>query len=412
MTRVSKTTITRRAFNVGALAAAATVGAPAIVRAQGARLKVGILVPRSGLQAQLGQAMQRGHDIAIPVLKELGYPDIEWVAGDTETSIDIARSAAERLIGAGCNVVTGCFDSGQTTAVAQVCEQKKTPFLVSIAAAPQITEQGYKYVFRNFVRAQDIVRDAFNLQKELFATTGKTPETAVLMYINDTYGTSVIGAIDKMFPDFNMPFKIVDKISYDPAARDLSTEVAKAKASGAQQLWVVGRLNDAMLLTREMVKQRWEPLGIIATGPGWSEDPYRKTMGKLGDYAISTIPWFDPSKAMSKRMVAEFVKRFPDIAPETQFAYSAEAALIIADAYKRAKSTDPDAMADAIRKTDLKRDETLSIGPGVKFDAKGQNVDLKMAAVQNRDGLPRVVLPKDAAEIAVVYPMPGWQKRG
>jgi|SRR6185295_1619964 branched-chain amino acid transport system substrate-binding protein len=135
-------------------------------------------------------------------------------------------------------------------------------------------------------------------------------------------------------------------------------------------------------------------------------------MGKLGDYAISTIPWYDPSKAMSKRMVAEFVKRFPDIAPETQFAHAAEASLIISDAYKRAKSTDPDAMADAIRKTDLKRDETLSIGPGVKFDAKGQNVDLRNAGVQNRDGLPRVVLPKDAAEIAPVYPMPGWQKRG
>ena len=203
MTRVSKTTITRRTFNAGALAAAATIGAPAIVRAQSARLKVGILVPRSGLQAQLGQAMQRGHDVAAEVLKELGYPDIEWVPGDTETSIDIARSAAERLIGAGCNVITGCFDSGQTTAVAQVCEQKKTPFLVSIAAAPQITEQGYKYVFRNFVRAQEVVRDAFNLQKELFATTGKTPQTAVLMNINDTYGTSVVGAIDKMAPDFN-----------------------------------------------------------------------------------------------------------------------------------------------------------------------------------------------------------------
>ena len=121
MTTDRSRTITRRTFNVGALAAAATIGAPAIVRAQSAKLKVGILVPRSGLQAPLGQSMQRGHDAAAPVLKALGYPDIEWVAGDTETSIDIARSAAERLIGGGCNVLTGCFDSGQTTAVAQVC---------------------------------------------------------------------------------------------------------------------------------------------------------------------------------------------------------------------------------------------------------------------------------------------------
>ena len=406
------TSFTRRTFNVGALAAAATVAAPAIVRGQGAKLKVGILVPRSGLQAQLGQSMQRGHDTATQVLKGLGYPDIDWVAGDTETSIDVARSTAERMISGGCNAMIGCFDSGQTTAVAQVCEQKKTPFLISIAAAPQITEQGYRYVFRNFVRAQDIVRDAMQLQKDLFAAAGKTPETVVLMYINDTYGTSVLGAIDRMFPDAKMPFKLVDKIGYDPAARDLSTEVAKAKASGAQQLWVVGRLNDAMLLTREMVKQRWEPMGIISSGPGWYEDQYRKTLGKLADYAISTVPWYDPNKAMAKKMLAAFSAKFPDIPPDTNLAYAFEASLIMSDAYRRAKSTDADALADAIRKTDLKRDETVTIGPGVKFDAKGQNVDLKMAAVQNRDGQPKVILPKEAAQIAPAYPMPGWQKRG
>jgi len=412
MTRVSKTTITRRAFNAGALAAAATVGAPAIVRAQGARLKVGILVPRSGGQAPLGQAMQRGHDIVVPILKELGYPDIEWVNGDTESSIDIARSTAERMIGAGCQAMTGCFDSGMTTAVAQVCEQKKTPFVISIAAAPQITEQGYKYVFRNFVRAQDIARDAMNLQKELFAASGKTPKTAILMHVNDTYGTSAAQAIDRMFPDFNMPFKIVDKISYDTNARDLSTEVAKAKASGGELLWVIGRLNDAILITREMVKQRWEPLGIVSTGPGWYDDQYRKTLGKLGNYPISTVPWFDPNKALAKKMLAAYTAKFPDNSPDANCAYAFEASLVLADAYKRAKSTDADALADAIRKTDLKYDETVSIGPGVKFDAKGQNVDLKNAAIQNLDGKPRVVLPKNAAEIAPVFPMPGWQKRG
>jgi branched-chain amino acid transport system substrate-binding protein len=404
--------ITRRTFNTGALAAAATLGAPAIVRAQGARLKVGILVPRSGVQAQLGQAMQRGHDVAVPLLKELGYPDIEWVAGDTETSIDVARSAAERLIGAGCNLLTGCFDSGQTTAVAQVCEQRRTPFMISIAAAPQITEQGYKYVFRNFTRSPTIVQYAFTLQKDLYRAASRTPKSAVLMHVNDTYGTSVVGAIDAMGPKFEMPFKIVEKISYDPAARDLSTEVAKAKASGGELLWVVGRLNDAILLTREMVKQRWEPVGIISSGPGWYEDQYRKSLGKLGDFAFSTVPWYDPAKPLAKKMIAAFKSRFPDVAPDTNLAYAFEASLIIADTYKRAKSTAPDALADAMRKTNLGYDSSVTIGPGVKFDAKGQNDSLGLALVQNRDGLPRVVLPTNAAELKPIFPAPGWQKRG
>jgi len=60
-----------------------------------------------------------------------------------------------------------------------------------------------------------------------------------------------------MFPKFDMPYQILEQIAYDPAARDLSVEVAKAKATGAEALIVVSRLNDAILLTRELVKQRW-----------------------------------------------------------------------------------------------------------------------------------------------------------
>ena len=82
-------------------------------------------------------------------------------------------------------------------------------------------------------------------------------------------------------PKFDMPYKIVEEIAYDPAARDLSVEVAKAKATGAEALLVVSRLNDAMLITRELVKQRWTPQAILSMGPGWYEDQYFKTLGKL-----------------------------------------------------------------------------------------------------------------------------------
>ena len=47
-------------------------------------------------------------------------------------------------------MLVGAFDSGPPPAIAQVAEQRGVPFIVNIAAAPQITEQGYKFVFRNF----------------------------------------------------------------------------------------------------------------------------------------------------------------------------------------------------------------------------------------------------------------------
>jgi len=58
------------------LAGALTAQPFAIAKAQGAGapLKVGVLLPRSGVQAGIGQDCQRGVDIAPGILKDLGLP--------------------------------------------------------------------------------------------------------------------------------------------------------------------------------------------------------------------------------------------------------------------------------------------------------------------------------------------------
>ena len=119
-------------------------------------------------------------------------------------------------------------------------------------------------------------------------------------------------------PKFNMPYTIKETISYDPTARDLSVEVSKAKATGADALLVVSRLNDAILLTRELVKQRWSPMGILSMGPGWYEDQYLKTLGKLGDGPLSFVPWYDPNKKLSKQLEAALGQEISGRQPEHQ----------------------------------------------------------------------------------------------
>src|SRR6188508_2112060 len=123
----SKTAVTRRTFSAGLGAAGIVAGTTPfnIVRAQGAALKVGVLLPRSGYQAGIGQDCQRGVDIAGGLLKELGYPALQIVNADTETNVDVARSRAEKLIADGAQLLVGAFDSGQTSAIAQVSEQKE-----------------------------------------------------------------------------------------------------------------------------------------------------------------------------------------------------------------------------------------------------------------------------------------------
>jgi branched-chain amino acid transport system substrate-binding protein len=405
--------LSRRHLLASAVAGATSLAAPGIVRAQGAGgrppLKVGVLLPRSGFEASIGQDCQRGVDIAPGILKSLNLPELAVMNADTESNVDVARERAEKLINDGAQLLIGAFDSGQTTAIAQVAEQKGIPFVINIAAAPPITEQGYKFVFRNFPTAPMILSDAFTNQKELFEATGVVPKSVVFMHVNDTFGTSMQQGISGVMPKFNMPYKIVEQIAYDPTARDLSVEVAKAKATGAEALLLVSRLNDAILLTREMVKQRWTPMAVLSMGPGWYEDQYLKTLGKLSDGPLSFVPWYDPNKKLSPVLEAALAKAYPGINLNTNHIFTFEALLVAADAYKRARSTEPKALADAIRTTNIT--DNISIGPGIQFDAKGQNDKLKNAAIQNRGGKLVTVAPKAASNAKPELPMSPYDKR-
>jgi branched-chain amino acid transport system substrate-binding protein len=290
-----------------------------------------------------------------------------------------------------------------------VAEQRGVPFVINVAAAPPITEQGYKFVFRNFPTAPVILGDAFANQLEVFSLAGAAPKSAVFMHVNDTFGVAMQKGFTGVMAKFQMPYKVVDTIAYDPAARDLSVEVAKAKASGAESLIMVSRLNDAILITRELVKQRWNPLAVLSMGPGWYEDQYLKTLGKLADGPLSFVPWYDPNKKLARQLEAAHHKAYPDINLNTNHVYTFEALLVAADAFKRAGTADPKALADAIRATRI--EDNVSPGPGIQFNAKGQNDKLKNSAIQNRGGKLVTVAPKEAANAKPELPMRPYNKR-
>jgi len=403
--------VSRRTFAAGLGAAGIVAGSAPfnIIRAQGAPLKVGVLLPRSGFQAGIGQDCQRGVDVTAGLLKDAGLPPLQIMNADTESDVQIARAQAEKLINEGAQLLVGAFDSGQSTAIAQVAEQRGIPYVINIAAAPTITEQGYKFVFRNFPVAGRILTDAFENQKEIFEQTGKAPKTVTLLHVNDTFGTAMQKGMAAVLEKIPMPYKVVESIAYDPKARDLSVEVAKAKGTKADALLVVSRLNDAILLTRELVKQRWDGMGVLSMGPGWYEDQYLKTLGKLGDGPISFVPWYDPNKKMTKALIAALAKAHPDVNLNTNQVYTFEALLVASDAYKRAGTADPKALADAIRKTNIT--DNVSPGPGIQFDAKGQNDKLRNSAIQNRGGKLVTVASKGATDAKVEWPATPYTKR-
>jgi branched-chain amino acid transport system substrate-binding protein len=404
--------ITRRDFGRGAAADAALAASGGLrsVRAQAAPLKLGVIVPRSGFQAFLGQGCQRGFEVGVAVLKEMGF-EVELMNADTESKADVARTQAEQLIRDGAHVLTGAFDSGQTAVIAQVCEQNGVPFVINIGADPKITEQGYKFTFRNFPTSIMLGSGSLALINDIFTATNTAPKTAVLMIINDTFGQGMLKGLTALMPKAGLPFTVVETITYDPQAKDLSVEVAQAKAAKADVHLAVTRLNDAMLMIREMVKQKYEPMGVISPGaPGFYERQFCKVLGKYSDYNYSINAWMDPKQELTKVLETAFYKMFPDQSFDLNIGFSFEAALIAADAYRRAGSSKPEALAEALRSTDIAK--RVMVGGAIRFDAKGQNVDTKMAALQIRNEKPVVVLPEASAETAPVFPVPGWTQRG
>ncbi|MGH8689341.1 MAG: ABC transporter substrate-binding protein [Burkholderiales bacterium] len=408
--------INRRRFNQ-ALAAAGVLGAVSpfgIAHAQPKKLKVGVLLPLSGVQALIGQSCWRGVELAPAVIRQTLGVDVEIMSGDTETNADTARTRAERLIEEGANVLVGAFDSGHTSAIAQVAEQRGVPLVIHIAAAPQITEQGYKFVFRIFPTAPDLVKNGLALMGDIFRATHTAPRTAVYMHVNDTFGQAMTRGIGFLLPKLDfLPFKIVDTIAYDPAAKDLTVEVSKAKAANVDFLMLVCRLNDGIILRKEMIKQRWHPMGIMSPGcPGLYEEQFTKSLGKYAEYVIDNTVWYNPKSKMTSLVARDFAKRYPK--DDFHFhgvnaGFTFDAIQVAAAAFKRAGSTDPKALADAIRQTDIPVQGRVSLGGPIQFNAKGQVTGNLSAAVQNLKGKPTVTLPAEFAEAKVVFPAPDYK---
>ena len=92
---------------LGAAAAAGVLQAPAVLRAQGAAVKVGMLHPVSGALSYSGQQGRIGATLAIEEInaaggiKALGGAKIEAVLGDAQSTPEGGNAEVEKMNGAG-----------------------------------------------------------------------------------------------------------------------------------------------------------------------------------------------------------------------------------------------------------------------------------------------------------------------
>ncbi|GAB5376400.1 MAG: ABC transporter substrate-binding protein [Acuticoccus sp.] len=138
--------IDRRALLAGT---AATLAAPAVLRAQAGPIKLGALNPLTGVGGSYGPYMRDAIAGVIAAVNEAGGVlgrQIDLVSEDTQTSPEAAVRAARKLIDVdGVAAIMGTWASSVTTAVAPLCWESKT-MLFTVSGADSITElphQGY-----------------------------------------------------------------------------------------------------------------------------------------------------------------------------------------------------------------------------------------------------------------------------
>ena len=414
----------RRTFlkGAGTAAGAAALGFPAVLRAQAPTLKVGVVHPITGPLAEPGQACRLGAQMAADAvnaaggIKALNGTKLELILGDTQTKPDIGRTEAERVINQGAQMLMGSFDSGSTAAMVPVVQQRRIPFLVDIAAADPITanvakavkegQQKTQYVYRNFPTGSSFGRKAVQYFSEVFQEANVSPKRVVLMYCNDLFGQNNAKGFQAAHAAAKPSWEIVDVIPWPEPPQDLSTEVSRAKSAKPDIIAPITRPASAQLLLPEIRKQRLDIMGIVGPGsPGLYEAGQLAVLKEDLDYVMASTPWANFKNPRTQAVAAEYLKRSNGKTFDTNSGYSYDGMMLIADVLERAKSTDPDAIVEALRKSNWSGGLMQYAGP-VVFNELGDNPNAVTTMIQILAGKPVAVWPREAAVQKFVFPRP------
>jgi branched-chain amino acid transport system substrate-binding protein len=412
----------RRAFLTASLGGAVVAAAPSSLRAQGKSFKIGVVHPVTGPLAEPGQACRLGAQLAAEAInaaggiKALGGARLELLLGDTQTKPEVGRTEAERVISQGAQMLLGSFDSGSTAAMVPVAQQRRIPFFVDIAAADPITanvakavkegQQKVQYVYRNFPTGSSFGRKAVQYFTEIFKEAGVSPKRVVLMYCNDLFGQSQSRGFLAAHKAAAPSWEIVETIPWPEPPSDLSTEVSRAKAAKPDVIAPITRPASAQLLLPEIRKQRLDVMGILGPGsPGLYEVGQITALKNDLEHVLDSVPWANFKNPKTAAVAEDYKKRSGGKTFDTNSGYSYDAVFVIADALERARSTDPDTIVEALRKTHLTTG-LMQYGGPIVFNELGDNPNAIPTMIQILGGKPVAVWPKEAALQKFVFPRP------
>lgn len=300
----------------------------------------------TGGQATFGQSTHNGIMLAVDELNGAGGVDgrkIRIITEDDQSKSEEAANAVTKLISQN-NVIAvlGEVASSSSLAAAPICQSNKVPMITPSSTNERVTQVG-DYIFRMcFIDPYQGEAMANYLSKQL-----GMKKAAVLIDVKSDYSTGLAANFERVFVANGG--RIVGKQSYAQGDSDFRSQLTALRASNPEVIFVPGYYND---IGQIAIQAR--DLGMkqpLAGGDGWESPKLIEIGGKAleGCFYSNHYHVDDPAPAV-RQFVQKYQERF-GAKPDSLAALGYDSARVLADAIKRAGTTDGPKLRDAIAAT-------------------------------------------------------------
>lgn len=366
-------------------------------------IKIGSVHPLTGGLAADGLQMDAGAVLAADDINAAGGiqcldgAQIEILSADSTGTPEVGQSEAERLIQEGAIALVGPYQSAVASNMATVAERNGVPFVIDVAVADEILDQGYQNTFRIQPNASAMGAQGALFLKELTDAEGIEVSKISMLHEQSAFGTSVYEAFDAAASEYGWTVEPV--ISYDAfGVTDLTTEMTEVKAAAPDVIVVTGYYGDGVLATEAISAVDPGAKLIYGIAQGAFDNPsYPADVAGAGEGYFNVNYHLDVTNPTTQDIAARFEESYGE-EMKTSATHSYEAVRVIANALEQSCSDDPIALRDAIAETNL--DSLLAtVGP-IQFDETGENVNGTPIVMQVQDDAIVQVYPENVAENA------------
>ena len=361
--------------------AAALAAVASMAAAQEQVIKIGHVAPLSGPQAHYGKDNENGARMAIDDLNAQGITldgkkiRFELQAEDDASDPKQGTAAAQKLCDSKVAGVVGHLNSGTTIPASKIYNDCGIPMVTGAATNPNLTKPGYKTTFR-------IIANDLALGAGLATYAADTLKLKRVAMIDDrtAYGQGVAEVFKKTAAAKGM--QVVDDQFTTDKATDFMAILTAIKSKKPDAIFFGGMDPQGGPMLRQM-----EQLGMANVkyfgGDGICTNEIAKLSG--GAKTLSNVVCAEGAASLAKmpggtawkaRYDAKYPGQFQLYSP-----YTYDATMLLADAMKRANSSDPKVYLPELAKSNYK-----GVTANIAFEPNGELKNPAITLYVYRDG--------------------------